>query len=374
MLQAKIESGEIKLKWDADFGYLPALLKALDVPVSSQLLVFSKTSLQRSFISPKVPRALYFNDNVYIGYIPEAPMIEVSEVDPRLGGVFYDLEQTAAYKPRFERNADCMQCHGGNRSLGIPGHIIRSIGTDERGEIDSQSEISEITHCTPLADRWAGWYVTGQHGGQIHRGNLAGAEAFEHQIREPNYLGNLSDVKNLLDTSNYLAPTSDIVAHLVLEHQSHMHNYVTRLRYETELMMATYGHIRYLDRQIDAFLRYLLFTEEAPLSEPIAGTAEFMRDFTARGPRDSKGRSLRDFDLQTRLFKYPCSFLIYTESFDQIPAVMSERIYQRLWDILNGRDAKFATLPEKSRNEVKEILLATKKGLPGYWHAPASLP
>ncbi len=368
-LQAAIESGELKLKWDATHGYLPALLKALDVPQSSQLLVFSKTSLQRSHISPRRPRALYFNDDVYIGYVPDAPLIEVSEVDPRLGGVFYHLEQTAAYKPRLERNSDCMQCHGGNRSLGVPGHIIRSIGTDERGEIDSQSEVSEITHCTPLADRWAGWYVTGRHGSQTHRGNLIGAAAFERQLREPNFLGNLTDLKGYFDPAEYPAQSSDIVAHLVLEHQSHMHNYVTRLHFETEQMMATYGHIRYLERQIDAFLRYLLFTEEAPLSQPVQGDEEYMRDFALHAVRDPKGRSLRDFDLQTRLFKFPCSFLIYTDSFDRIPAVMKERIYQRLWEILNGRETKpaLARIPVASRQAIKEILLATKRGLPAYW-------
>ncbi len=373
-LQKGIDSGEVKLKWDSEHGYLPAVLKALDIPQSSQLLVFSKTSLQRKLITRREPRAIYFNDDVYIGYIPGAPMIEISAVDPENGGMFFDLEQTAAFRPKFERNADCMQCHGGTRSLGVPGHIVRSIGTDELGEIDAQSEVSEITHCTPLADRWAGWYVTGKHGWQTHRGNLVGPEAFARQLREPNYAGNLADLNPLLSTANYLEPTSDIVAHLVLEHQTHMHNYVTRLSFETQSMMATYGHIRYLERQVDAFLRHLLFVEETPLSEPVVGSDKFVRDFTARGPRDPLGRSLRDFDLQTRLFKYPCSFLIYSESFDRIPAVMKERIYQRLWDILNGRETRpeFARLTAADRQAIREILLATKPGLPASWREPAA--
>src|SRR5678815_4317207 len=127
-LQGKIDRGELQLKFDAQHGYLPSLLQALDVPRSSQLLVFSKTSLQRSRISPKTPRAIYFNDGIYIGYIPNAPIIEVSAVDPKLGGMFYSLEQIAAYKPQLVRNSECLQCHGGNRSLGVPGHIVRSIG------------------------------------------------------------------------------------------------------------------------------------------------------------------------------------------------------------------------------------------------------
>lgn len=372
-LQQRIDADEVRLKWDSDRGYLMAVLKALDIPASSQLLVFSKTSVQRKLITPQQPRALYFNDDVYVGYIPGAPILEISAVDPINGGVFYDLEQTAAFRPKFQRNADCLQCHGGPRSLGVPGHVVRSIGTDERGELDALSEVSDITHCTPLSDRWAGWYVTGQHGWQTHRGNLVGPEAFARQLREPNYLGNLTDLSPLVSTANYLEPTSDIVAHLVLEHQSHMHNYITRLSFETREMMATYGHIRYLEKQVDAFLRHLLFVEETPLTDPIVGAENFARDFTARGPRDPQGRSLRDFDLQRRLFKYPCSFLIYSESFGRIPEVMKARIFQRLWDVLNGRDdlPAFARLTGDDRKAIREILLATKPDLPTYWREPS---
>jgi hypothetical protein len=370
-LQAKIDSGEVRLKFDAQHGYLPSLLQALDVPKSSQLLVFSKTSMQRTRISPKTPRAIYFNDNVYIGYIPNAPMIEVSAVDPKLGAMFYAVEQTAAYKPQLVRSADCLQCHGGNRSLGVPGHVVRSIGTDTSGELDSQTEVSEITHCTSIADRWAGWFVTGQHGRQTHRGNRIGPEAFLRAAHDPAYLGNLADLRSLVNLTGYPTQSSDIVAHLVLDHQSHMHNYITRLNFETQIMMATYGHIRYLDRQVDAFLRYLLFTEEAPLADSIRADQRFVRDFSRNAPRDGQGRSLRDFDLETRLFKYPCSFLIYSDAFDALPAVMKDHLYRRLWEILNSRDAdpQFAKLRASDRQAIREILVETKSGIPDYWRS-----
>lgn len=370
-LQQKIDRGDVRFKFDAEYGYLPSLLEALKVPSSSQLLVFSKTSLQRTHISPKNPRAIYFNDEVYIGYIPGAPRIEVSAVDPRLGGMFYALEQTAAYKPQLVRTADCLQCHGSNRSLGVPGHVVRSIGTDTLGELDSQTEVSEISHCTPLADRWAGWFVTGKHGAQRHRGNLIGPDAFQHAAREPGFLANLTDLAPLVDMSQYPAPGSDIVAHLVLDHQLHMHNYITRLNFETQIMMSTYGHIRYLGQQVDAFLRYLLFTEEAPLTETVSGDPQFVRDFTGRAFRDKQGRSLRDFDLQSRLFKYPCSFVIYSDAFDALPEIMKDRLYKRLWEILNGRDANpdFVRLSAADRQAIREILVATKAGLPDYWRS-----
>lgn len=369
-LQARIASGETKLSWDEQFGWLPALLEELKIPKSSQMLVFSQTSLQRRQINPRNPRAIYYGDDVYIGYIPHAPMMEISAVDPKLGGIFYSLDQVPQEKPSFTRSQDCIQCHVSGRTLGVPGHFVRSLRTDGGGEIITGTDTGEVTHCTPLTDRWGGWYVTGQHGPQSHLGNLVGASAFDRHSGEPGFRGNLADLTQLIDTSKYLRPHSDIVALMVLEHQAHMHNYITRLNYETRIMMERYGHIRYLKNQVDAFLRFLLFTEETPLTAPVSGDAHYVKDFTAPASRDSKGRSLRDFDLQTRLFRHPCSFLIYSEAFDQIPAPMREHLLQRLHDILTGQDAdpQFAKLAANDRQAILEILLETKPNLPAYWH------
>ncbi len=375
-LQEKIASGELKLKWDEDYGWLPALLDALKVPKSSQMLVFSRTSLQRRAINPNNPRAIFYTDDVYIGYIPHAPMMEISAVDPQLGGIFYSLDQESRDKPSFVRNQDCLQCHVSGRTLGVPGHFARSLQTDGGGELISGTDASEVTHCTPLAERWGGWYVTGQHGAQTHLGNLVGASAFQRQKSEPGFRGNLPDLTALLDTSKYPTAQSDIVALMVLEHQAHMHNYLTRLNYETRTMTATYGHTRYLKTQVNAFLRYLLFTEEAPLTAEISGHPQFVADFTASALRDSKGRSLRDFDLQARLFRYPCSFLIYSEAFDQIPAPMRDQLLQRLYDILTGQDPdpQFSRLSEGDRTAILEILRETKPNLPDYWRATVAKP
>ena len=255
------------------------------------------------------------------------------------------------------------------KSLGVPGHFVRSIGTDETGELDTQNEISTITHRTPLSDRWAGWYVTGTHGSQTHRGNLIGPAAFERQLKEPNFLGNLTDLSRFFDVKMYLGTSSDIVALMVLEHQAHMHNYITRLNFETQIMLKTYGHTRYLRNQVDAFLRYLLFTEEVPLTSPISGNPEFVKDFMRHGPRDRRGRSLRDFDMQTRMFKYPCSFLIYSAAFDNIPAEMREHVLKKLFNILTGIDQSpdFANLRAADRQAILEILRETKHDLPTCW-------
>ena len=368
-LARRIQAGEVKLPWDDTFGYLPGLLDALQVPRSSQTVVFSKTSLQRSYITPQNPRALYFNDDIYIGYVAGAPLMEVSAVDPKLGGIFYTLEQDKVRKPKFTRSADCLQCHGGQRSLGVPGHILRSVPTDANGELQTPGEVGDIDHCTPLADRWAGWFVTGQHGAQTHRGNLIGEKDFARHATEPGWRGNLTDLRAFFDPAKTLAPGSDIAALMVLQHQAHMHNYLARLNFETQQMTAMYGHIRYLKPQTDAFLRHLLFTEEAPLTAPIEGSADFPRDFTAAGPRDHLGRSLRDLDLRTRLFKYPCSFLLYSPAFDALPPVMRDSILARLHAILTGadHDPQFAKIAAADRRAILEILRETKPNLPADW-------
>jgi len=370
-LQEKLERGEVRLEFDIEHGYLPALLKYFGIPKSSQMLVFSKTSVQRALITPATPRALYFNDDVYIGYIPGAPLLEISAVDPKLGGVFYHLEQEKLRHPKFVRDAACLQCHSGPRTMGVPGHVLRSVGTDPDGEPRSGEEVSTVDQCTPLADRWGGWYVTGTLGAQMHRGNLVTGKPAEPQAEAANQETNLRDLRPLVDVTPYLEPGSDVVALMVLEHQAKMHNYITRLNYETQIMLERYQHIRYLKEQEAAFLRYFLMTEEARLTEPVAGTSSYAADFEKMGPRDHLGRSLRDLDLRTRLFKYPCSFLVYDPAFDAMPEPMHSELLQRLYNILTGQDTsrEWANLSPDDREAVLQILRDTKPNLPEYWRA-----
>jgi hypothetical protein len=372
-LQTRLDRGEIKLTFDPKTGWRDSLLAALSVSPKSQTLVFSKTSLQRERIAPQTPRSVFFNDEVYIGWIPGAPVMEFSEVDPKLGGVFYTLEQTESDKPKFVRNNQCLECHASAKTMGIPGHLIRSFKTDEQGIIDLITGVSEVNHRTPLEDRWGGWYVTGTHGKVTHRGNLYGKTAFLKAEEKPNYLGNLTSLKPLVDLTDYANPTSDIVALMVLEHEAHMHNYLTRLHYETQMSLSRYQHIRYLRSMAEGFLKYLLFMEETPLKAKVKGTSGYADYFASLGPKDHRGRSFRQFDLESRLFKYPCSFLIYSEAFDLLPKPMREHLLQRLHEILTGQDTspEFADLSADRRKAILEILLDTKPNLPGYWRGEA---
>jgi hypothetical protein len=198
---------------------------------------------------------------------------------------------------------------------------------------------------------------------------LIGTKDLRHFENEPLFRANVAGLSEFFDESKVLGKGSDIAALMVLEHQAHMHNYIARLNLEGRQMMAAYGHVRYMRSQVDAFLRYLLFTEETPLTAPIEGNPQFAQDFMASAIRDSKGRSLRDLDLQTRMFKHPCSFLIYSPAFDAMCEPIKAVVLQKLYDILTGKvtEEQFAKLSAQDRSDVLEILRETKPSLPDYW-------
>jgi hypothetical protein len=258
--------------------------------------------------------------------------------------------------------------------MGVPGHLLRSFTTYDSGMVDFSTGPTMVTHRTPLAERWGGWYVTGSSGNQAHLGNLVGEKAFERHEKAPLLNEDVADLKPYFDTSHYLTPNSDIVAHMVMAHQAHGHNFLARMHYEAKLRTMRYGTAKYMDSIIESFMKYLLFTEEAPLTAPIKGNTNFAAVFAAQGPKDKKGRSLRDFDLQTRLFKYPCSYLIYSDAFDSLPAKVKADIYKRLWEILSGQDTKpdYKNLSPADRRAILEILADTKTDLPDYWKVPVA--
>jgi hypothetical protein len=201
---------------------------------------------------------------------------------------------------------------------------------------------------------------------------------------------NATDLSRWISTAPYLTGHSDIVALLVLEHQAEMQNLITRANFLTRQALYEEADInKALGRPADhrsestvsriknagePLLRYLLFSGEAPLTDAVRGTSGFAEEFAQCGPRDDHGRSLREFDLHCRLFKYPCSYLIYSAAFDALPGPVKEYVLQRLWDVLNGKDAspEFAHLSAADRRAILEILRATKPGLPEYWRRSAA--
>lgn len=383
-LQKQFDRGEVKLTYEPGHGYLRSVLDALHVPISSQTLVFSKTSFQYPKISPEHPRALYYNDDVYVGQVHEGRLLEFVSFDPMQGAIFYVMDEHRVEHPRFERSElDCVQCHvANNTTRGVPGVMLRSVFTSPSG-VQAAGTPSYITgHESPLEDRFGGWYVTGISGHQTHMGNALLADNASPEDLDRASGANLQDLKEKIDAGGYLSPYSDIVAQLVLAHQTQMHNLITQTNYQARLALyadatknrAAEGKVsdaarRQFERPAEQLVRYLLFTNEAKLEGPIKGTSGFAEEFTSRGPRDSRGRSLRDFDLQKRIFKYPCSYLIYSADFDAIPAPAKEYIYHRMLEILSGREQapEFASLSGEDRKAILEILVATKPGLPEEW-------
>ncbi|MBI4892919.1 MAG: hypothetical protein HY821_20010 [Acidobacteria bacterium] len=369
-LRAELAAGKLRLAWDPKFGYLPAVLKALEISPSSQGLVFSKTSLQVTKISPQNPRAIYFNDDAYVGFVPGGDLLEISASDPERGAMLFSIEQKRTAKPEIERGDGCLQCHATPNTTGVPGHLVRSVHTDLQGFVDTEASTYITDHRSPFEQRWGGWYVTGTHGTSRHMGNAPAGEP----------AGNVVSLRKYFDTSRYLTPHSDIVALMVLEHQTKLHNLFTRagvearaaLRVQAEMntiMKRPAGELsdttaRQLDHAAEIVTRYLLFADEPPLSSPVSGTSDFARTFAAQGPKDRQGRSLREFDLETRLFKYPCSYLIYSESFARLPQPLKQRILARVDNVLSGRDTSpaYARLSAEDRRAAREILAATLTG------------
>lgn len=385
--QERLRSGKAKLEYREPHGYLDSVLKALDVPVSSQVLVYSKTSFQAPRISPRMARALYFSDDVYVGWVAGGDVLEFAAQDPQQGIVFYTMDQEPGPKPRLDRRDECLQCHASGGTLGVPGVVVRSVFVERSGMPLFNAGGFVTDHRSPLSQRWGGWYVTGTHGKQRHMGNVFAEDRDRPDQLDRENGANVTDLKGRIDIGHYLGGHSDIVALMVLEHQTRMTNLITRVSYETRMAMHEQQAInktlgqpedqlsesarRRVDNAAEALLKYMLFADEALLDAPVKGTSTFARDFEARGPRDRKGRSLRDLDLTTRMFRYPCSYLIYSEAFDALPAVVRDRVYRRLHEIVTGVDQTplFARLTPADRAGIREILLETKRDLPDYWRS-----
>jgi hypothetical protein len=371
-LNQRLQDGAARLAFEGRSGYLGSALASLEIPVESQMLVFSQTSLQARRISAANPRALFFTDRVVLGWVRDGDVLEVAAQDASEGVVFYTLDQRAVDAPQFKRVTTCLGCHASGDTLGVPGLLMFST-TPSDARLVGKSVTMD--HRSPLKERWGGWFVTGSSGSARHLGNMVAA-----LDGRPNR--ELSSVEGLFDADGYRSTLSDIAALLVFSHQTQMTNLLTRAGWEARAADPTL-HPPYVaapgqDVRIAELMRgiatevvdYLLFVDEAPLPERVRGSSGFAEAFSTAGPRDGKGRSLHELDLSRRLMKYPCSYLIYSPTFDALPPAAKDPIYQRMWQILSGqeRDARYrSALSLGDRQAIVEILRDTKQGLPPYF-------
>ena len=369
-LAADLESGAVHYEGAGGLDRLHYVLKALDVPPESQVLVFSKTSLQNPLIEPGNPRALFFSENAYVGYVPGGA-IEVVSQDPVLGPVFYVVEAGAKGEPRIERDTNqCMTCHATSRTENVPGLMIRSVFADEGGHPLLHLGTTDIDHANPLAQRWGGWHVTGRSA-LPHLGN----RTFEEESDLSPLPADKDDLKGVLDVAKYPRPTSDIVSLLVLEHQCHMHNLLNaaslnyrRSRHFSEIIdpgpdpdSGSAGSVA--DSWAKSITECIFFKDEADLDEGVEGDPAFQKAFAARFPATKDGKSLVDFRLYGRIFKHRCSYMVYSDAFRNLPAGVKSRVFARMRAALAGEDPDIGWLSSSERKKISAILEET---LPGW--------
>lgn len=370
-LNQRLRAGEATLRFDQKWGYLPALLDALEIPRSSQLLVFSKTSAQFRSINPRNPRAIYFNDEIYVGWVPGAPILEISVATPEGEAAFYTIHQVPDPRPSLARDSgSCLQCHESHRTLGVPGHLTRSVFPGFDGLPHFRHGTINVTPATPISQRWGGWFVTGRID-TAHRGNAVGPDdAYDAYVAG----GLARNPRSFFDPAKYLAPSSDAVAHLVLAHQTRMHNVIAKAGHEARTAMAYRREMERLfgepseelvasvrrrtEGPSERLVRELLGVGAARLPGRISGDSGFAGEFQNRGLRDPQGRSLRDLDLRTRVFRYSCSFLIHSDAYKGLPKTVRRYVKSRLEEIVAGRDAssEFAHLDAGDRWAIRTVL------------------
>jgi len=353
-LNARLDAGAARLTFQGRSGYLRSVLDAIGLRADSQMLVFSDASFQARFINESNPRAIFFKDDVELGWVRDGEVIEVAAQDPGLGTVFYTLQQKANAAPRFKRAMVCLGCHMTGGTLEVPGLVLFTSGP---GAGRAFGEVNYMNVSTPMAERFGGWFVTGTELPHEHRGNEVRALAGRSHA--------LTVTTGLYPADGYVASTSDIAALLVFTHQAEIQNLLIRASWEGR----TSTDRAVLQSAAADLVESMLFVGEAAIDAPVRGASGFAERFATDGPRDAKGRSLRDLDLRLRLMRHPCSYMIYSPLFDGMPPAMTRLVYERLWNVLSGADTapRYRRLTVDDRRAIVEILRATRPGLPAYF-------
>ncbi|MCW1884254.1 hypothetical protein OKA04_05890 [Luteolibacter flavescens] len=369
-LAADLESGARRIEGTTPLERLKFVLRELKVPEESQMMVFSKTSHQNPLIHPKNPRALYFSENAYVGYVPGG-VVEAVVQDPVLGPVFYTIDTAAEQGMKIQRDlSNCLSCHGTTRTEGVPGLQVRSVFPDVDGHPILPMGTSHVNHDTPLAERWGGYYVTGRSS-LPHLGNRTYVKGGDGAPRA----SDLADLSGLIDAAKYPQATSDIVALMVLEHQCRMHNLLTAatLQYRRAHFLSRAFDSqsdpdagsagRVADGAAEKIAAHLFFKDEADPGEGIAGGEAFQKMFEGRFPRAKNGDSLVDFQLYSRVFKNRCSYMVYSDAFRDLPPRVKSAVIVKMKSVLAGEDPAFGWLGETERKRITGILSET---LPGW--------
>lgn len=381
-------TGKTTLDASSAKAWVQSVLRELKVPVESQVLVFSKTSLQNPLITPQTPRSVFYNEECYVGWA-QGGMMELIGMDPVLGPQFYTLSRNGSKdrRPELAVSEQCLSCHESSRTNNVMGMLVRSVYTDADGQPMLQFGSFLSGHESPLGERWGGWYVTGRSGKDLHMGNLITTADGDSPVLDRAKGSNVLRLDRFFNTNPYLTNTSDIVALMVLEHQCMMHNKFTDGAKSTREAMARQHDLQktfnepvtdtpqgsaltVIHSQAEKIVKHLLFCEEYTLQDGgVEGGAAFQDAFRKNRHDTADGRSLKDFQLLNRLFKYRCSYMIYSSTFDALPVQLKNEIYAQLDAVLSGQNQSkdYAHLGASERQHIREILLETKEDLPATW-------
>jgi len=318
ILWERISLGQVRMDVASPQAFLRQLLLELEIPVASQVLVFSKTSLQNSLISPATPRAIDFSEEAYAGWCQDG-LFELIGIDPENGPQFYTLSfpYLRGEKPELATSETCVSCHESSRTEGVKGMLVRSVYTDEnRATAASRRQFRQRTresiaralgrlvcHRTPRCGS--------AHGQRDRPRDRERSPSRPHQRRECDRPG------ELLPTRPYLTNSSDLVALMVLEHQCTMHNLITGAGRSTREAMARQRDLQkafgepvtdvpegsaagVIHNQAEKLLKHLLYCGEYALQDDgVDGGDAFQEAFRSNRHESKDGRSLKDFQLST---------------------------------------------------------------------------
>lgn len=358
----KVAKGEAEVPGGNEIEVMRGYFKIFGVPESSQMFVYSATSRQR-VISPYRPRALYFSDDLYIGYV-SGGRIEVASVDPEVGPVFriFDFPRGGAKATiNVDRSDRCMQCHAGHDNNQLPKLVIDSVIVNDAGGSLETWRTVKFGHDVPLAERFGGWHLTGGIRLPNNHANQIG------KLRE----GKLDIRENLAGTlfrlENFPLPTSEALPMLLLDHQAGFVNLLTEAVYKVrELTAPDHGPLtpadeKELDLHAAGIVSYLLFQKEAKLPPTgVTGDPAYLKAFAENRRATADGLSLKDFDLKTRLFRHRCSYMIYTDQWAKLPPLVKDRCWKYLQRLLaEGGNGVASWIPGTERTAIRRILKAT---------------
>ncbi len=363
-------------KSEGDKGYLANFLEAFEIPAASQVLVFSKTSLQVERIFPNSPRAIYYNDDIYVGWVPDSDMLEISVSSPKTGTNFCALKPVDG-KPKLTRQThDCLRCHGGSFTRDVPGHLVRSVYPDFEGQPIFKAGTHFTDQTTPLENRWGGWLVS--RSPMDHMGNTIFKETDRGADQGRPFT--IKDVPNI----DYPGKGSDIVSLLILGHQTQLHTLMADLTIKTrralhdqkimdELLQrdeplsdSTRSRIKHA---ADKVLKCMFFVEEIDLPKIDMAGSVFSKNFTQRSPKDSQDRSLFELQMDGRMLRYPFSYLIYSDTFNNLPPEALNYIWAEIERILAPTERRegYERLSRRNKITIREILLETHPFPKKYW-------